>query len=124
MDYILFTTSHCPHCPPFKTWVKNNLAKDPAVTGEVLTEKSENFLDRAKGYEIKTAPCLILKIPSKDGCYYRELKFSCLEELKLFWKRRNDNEKLCQKEEKSKEKKEKGEKEKGEKKKRGKKHLT
>ena len=56
MNYKLFTTSTCPKCPEFKAFVAENVKFE----GEILDEKTPNFMDQAQNYGITKAPAFLV----------------------------------------------------------------
>lgn len=56
MKYKLFTTSTCIKCPEFKEFVKQNIDFD----GEVLDERTENFMEQAQTLGVTKAPAFLI----------------------------------------------------------------
>ena len=62
MNYTLFTTTQCPKCPEFKTFVTEKI-KFP---GEILDETSLNFSDKIQEYGVTAAPVIIIFKENKE----------------------------------------------------------
>ncbi len=75
MYYILFTTTTCVKCPSFKKLIADRVK----FSGEIIDEKSENFLDLANKFAVMNAPTFIV---FKDNSLNDEV-FRCSEEYEL-----------------------------------------
>ncbi len=56
MTSLLFTTTTCPKCPAFKTFVAERIS----FPVEILNETMPNFSDKIAEYGVTNAPTLIV----------------------------------------------------------------
>ncbi len=62
MNYICFTTTSCPKCPEFKSFITENIK----FAGEILDETKPNFTEGISKYQVTAAPTILIFDEKKE----------------------------------------------------------
>ncbi len=62
MNYILFTTTRCPKCPEFKSFVSKNIN----FKGKILDETMPEFSEKIQELNVTAAPTIIIFEDGKE----------------------------------------------------------
>ncbi len=62
MNYICFTTTSCPKCPEFKSFITNNIKFE----GEIWDETKPNFTEKIAEYGVTAAPTILIFEDEKE----------------------------------------------------------
>jgi len=56
MNYICFTTTSCPKCPEFKSFITQNVKFE----GEIWDETKPNFMEKISEHDVTAAPTILI----------------------------------------------------------------
>jgi thioredoxin-related protein len=62
MNYICFTTTSCPKCPEFKSFIAENIKFE----GEILDETKPNFMEIISSHNVTAAPTILIFDSKKE----------------------------------------------------------
>ncbi len=62
MNYICFTTTSCPKCPEFKSFITENVKFE----GEIWDETTPNFMDTISKHGVTAAPTILFFEDEKE----------------------------------------------------------
>lgn len=75
MKYILLTTTYCPKCPSFKSFVQEKITME----GRIVDETMGDFTDIITEYNATAAPLMII-LDSQDREVFRTSETTELED--------------------------------------------
>ena len=62
MKYILITTTRCPKCPEFKSFVEDNVSFE----GKIIDETTPGFTDKISELGVANAPTIVVYQNEKE----------------------------------------------------------